>query len=414
MAIAVYRRVRGTRDIFAEEFSKHELIVQTSWSLAKRYGFVPISTPVLEHTETFSKTLGEGSDVVSKEMYSFLDRGGENLTLRPEFTAGVIRAVHCLNMHLPARLFAHGPVFRRERPQSGRYRQFHQVDFECIGFKGPFIDAELVKLAHEILCALQIGSNISLKVNSLGCKETRALYQAALVEYLRANESHLSEENLKRLAVNPLRVLDSSQDREIINSAPSIEQFYTAEAEAQWKSFTSYLNLYELKYEVDHKLVRGLDYYNGPVFEFAPKSLGSQCVVIGGGRYDGLADLMYGKAVPAVGCALGVERIALLMESSVKLEPPFVILLPVEERHVELCLELSSKLRDVICKPIIVETEGKLSTRMKRANLLEARYAIFIGDNESSLSSFKVRNLHSGEEKLLDCSHLLQELEGSD
>jgi histidyl-tRNA synthetase len=408
------RRVKGTRDIFSEDFSKQDLVVRTSWNIAKCYGFVPISTPILEHTETFAKTLGEGSDVVRKEMYSFLDRGGDNLTLRPELTASIMRAVHCLNMRLPARLFTHGAVFRRERPQAGRYRQFHQADFECVGFKGPFIDAELVKLAYEILRALQIDSKVTLKVNSLGCRETRASYQIALTKYLKAHEFQLSEENVTRLVVNPLRVLDSSQDREIIDSAPSIEQLYTPEAASEWRAFTSYLDLYDLKYEVDHKLVRGLDYYNGPVFEFVPKSLGSQSVVIGGGRYDGLAEIMYGKTVPAVGCALGIERIALLLEDEIQLERPLAVLLPVEERHIELCLQLSCKLRQDICRPLLVEVEGKLSARMKKASLFGACYAVFIGDNEAQSALFKLRNLDSGEEKLLDYNLLLKELTNSD
>lgn len=394
-------RVRGTRDLFAQEFAAQKKITEVAQAISVSYGFYPISTPIIEHTEIFTRALGETSDVVSKEMYTFCDRGGQSLTLRPEFTASVVRAASCLNLQLPIRLFSEGPLFRCERPQAGRYRQFHQVNFECLGFNGPFADAELVKMSFELLKALALNEKVKLKINSLGCKVSRDNYRKALIEYLSSRQESLSEDSRRRLQVNPLRILDSKspQDKIITDAAPSIDSFYTQDSLEHWHKFKEYLAMYGIRYEVDCRLVRGLDYYSHVVFEFVCEGLGAQSAAGGGGRYDGLS-FARGNAIPAVGCAFGVERLASLMEPPL-ISAPIVIILPVSEQHLECCAALAQSLRQVISGPIILETEGKLASRLKRANMLGVKYAIFAGDEELLISSFKLRDLDSGKEDIL-------------
>jgi histidyl-tRNA synthetase len=306
------RCVRGTKDLFESQLKVHESIVAVAENISRFYGFVQCSVPIIEYSEVFSRALGKESDLVNKEMYTFLDRSGESVTLRPEFTAGVMRAVETSKFPLPLRVRCFGPLFRYERPQAGRQRQFHQVNFEHIGVSGPFADAELIKMSCEILDSLGILQKVCLRVNSLGCLESRLAYKKALVAYFQEHAPNLSQESQAKILVNPLRILDSKNelDQLVLKSAPSIFDYYTQNASTHWHLVRKYLDDYGVAYVVDDKLVRGLDYYTHTVFEFAAKSLSSQSGVLGGGRYDGLAFIMFEKNIAAVGCALGVERIA--------------------------------------------------------------------------------------------------------
>jgi histidyl-tRNA synthetase len=406
------RSVRGTKDLFREQFQLHEEIISVAQQISSHYGFERCSVPIIEYSEVFSRALGGESDLVNKEMYTFLDRSGEKVTLRPEFTAGIMRAVVTGNYcDFPLRLCSHGPLFRYDRPQAGRQRQFNQINFEHIGVAGPFADAEMIKMSWDIMKALGVLEKINLRINSLGCKESRNAYRKALVVYLQKRASELSEESRAKILFNPLRILDSKHplDQSVINEAPSIEDYYTDVARNHWNLVKEYLNNYGINYVVDSKLVRGLDYYTHTVFEFSAESLSAQSGVLGGGRYDGLAFLMFEKNLPAVGCAIGVERIALLLNQR---EPSSnsVVLIPIDTSHLQDAVSLAQQLRCSTNFPVMIELEGTLKLRMKKANKQKARYVIFLGPKESASKAYTLRDLMSGEELLLGDKELINHL----
>ena len=315
--------IRGTQDIFGADAEAFAFVVEAFERVRKLYRFRRVEMPVFEKTEVFSRAIGETTDVVSKEMYSFDDRGGESLTLRPEFTAGIARAFlsNGWQQHAPVKLATHGPLFRYERPQKGRYRQFHQIDAEIIGAGEPQADVELLAMADQLLKELGI-TGVTLHLNTLGDGDSREAWRAALVEYFLGVKDELSEDSQERLEKNPLRILDSKdrRDRAFVADAPKIDQFLSDDARAFFDSVTSGLDAAGVKWQRAESLVRGLDYYRHTAFEFIPDEgseaagkLGSQSTILGGGRYDGLMESLGGAPTPAVGWAAGIERLAMLV-----------------------------------------------------------------------------------------------------
>lgn len=309
--------IRGTQDIFGAEAEAFAHVVETFERVRKLYRFRRIEMPVFEKTEVFSRSIGETTDVVSKEMYSFEDRGGESLTLRPEFTAGIARAFLTggWQQYAPLKVATHGPLFRYERPQKGRYRQFHQLDAEVLGAGEPQADAELLIMADQLLKELGIADGVTLMLNTLGDGTSREAWRAALIDYFRAVAGQLSEDSQDRLERNPLRILDSKdpRDRAFVADAPKIDDYLSAEAQDFFAAVTAGLDAAGVAWTRAPALVRGLDYYRHTAFEFVTDRLGAQGTVLGGGRYDGLIESLGGPHTPAVGWAAGVERLAMLV-----------------------------------------------------------------------------------------------------
>ena len=316
-AIETPRPIRGTQDIFGPEAEAFAHVVETFERVRKLYRFRRVEMPVFEKTEVFSRSLGETTDVVSKEMYSFEDRGGESLTLRPEFTAGIARAylTDGWQQYAPLKVATHGPLFRYERPQKGRYRQFHQLDAEIIGAAEPQADVELLAMADQLLKELGIAEGVTLQLNTLGDGDSREGWRAALVSYFRAHRSQLSEDSQDRLDRNPLRILDSKdpRDRPFVADAPKIDDYLSGEAQDYFGKVCEGLQAAGVAWTRAPALVRGLDYYRHTAFEFVTDRLGAQGTVIGGGRYDGLIETLGGPHTPAVGWAAGIERLAMLV-----------------------------------------------------------------------------------------------------
>lgn len=315
--IATPQRIRGTQDIFGDDQRRFQRVVEAFDRVRRLYGFRRVEMPIFESTAVFARSLGETTDVVSKEMYTFEDRGGDSLTLRPEFTAGICRAylTEGWQQYAPLKLATHGPAFRYERPQKGRFRQFHQLDAEVIGSDSPTADVELIAMADQLLAELGIGG-VTLNLNTLGDAETRDAWRAALVEHFTAHRAELSEESVGRLDKNPLRILDSkdARDRPIADAAPGIDQFLTGAAQDFFGAVTAGLDAAGVAWTRNPTLVRGLDYYRHTAFEFLTTRLGAQDAVGGGGRYDGLMESLGGPSTPAVGWALGIERLAMLID----------------------------------------------------------------------------------------------------
>ena len=308
--------VRGTHDILPDAMARHRRVAATARDLAALYGYEQIETPIFEFTEVFKRTLGDTSDIVTKEMYTFTDRSGDTITLRPEGTAGVARMVisEGLTQSLPLKYFYTGPMFRHERPQKGRLRQFHQVGVELLGVAGPQGDIEVLALGHHFLQALGVGDKTTLEINTLGDVESRAAYRAVLVSYLENYRDKLSEDSRQRLERNPLRVLDSKDegDKRIVAGAPLFSDYLTEAARAFFADVREGLGRLGIDYRINPRLVRGLDYYCHTAFEFTTEALGAQGTVLAGGRYDGLIGTMGGSATPGVGWAAGIERLSML------------------------------------------------------------------------------------------------------
>jgi len=349
--IATPPAIRGTQDIFGAEAEAFQHVVATFERVRRLYRFRRIEMPVFEKTAVFSRSLGETTDVVAKEMYSFEDRGGESLTLRPEFTAGIARAylTNGWQQHAPVKLATHGPLFRYERPQKGRYRQFHQLDAEIIGAAEPLADVKLLVMADQLLKELGIAEGVTLMLNTLGDGASREAWRAALVAYFRDVKAELSEESQERLEKNPLRILDSKdpRDRAFVTDSPKIDDYLSGEAREFFGRVTAGLDAAGVAWERAPALVRGLDYYRHTAFEFVTDRLGAQGTVLGGGRYDGLIEALGGPATPAVGWAAGIERLAMLVGdvSQVNENRPFVTVIADRPEWEQNALSLEAKLR---------------------------------------------------------------------
>lgn len=342
------RPIRGTQDMLGEQAQRFTHVVETFERVRKLYGFGRIEVPVFEATAVFSRSLGETTDVVSKEMYTFEDRGGDSLTLRPEFTAGIARAylTEGWQRFAPLKVATHGPLFRYERPQKGRFRQFHQLDAEIIGAAEPASDVELLAFADQLLHELGVADGVTLQLNTLGDSATREAWRQALVAHFEDARDALSEESVERLAKNPLRILDSKdpRDRPIADAAPSIDAHMSSEAGAFFEAVTKGLDAAGVKWTRNPRLVRGLDYYRHTAFEFVTDRLGAQGTVLGGGRYDGLIETLGGAHTPAVGWAAGIERLAMLIDAPTQ-DRDFVALVVENDAVQEEGIRLAAALR---------------------------------------------------------------------
>lgn len=403
--------LRGMKDLLPEDFRLHQYIEKTAQRIAGLYGYEGIATPILENAAVFDRTLGDSSDVISKEMYSFSDKKGRIIALRPEFTASVVRAFisNGLKQRLPLRLFSSGPLFRYDRPQEGRQRQFHQLNFEYIGAKGAYSDAETIAMAARLLKEFGLYDHLRLELNSLGCSESREAYHAALIEYFSRYESDLSSDSKQRLHRNPLRILDSKEevDKKISQDAPVITAYYTEEAANYFNKVKSHLEMLGVEYIENPRLARGLDYYSHTAFEFITDKLGAQGTLLAGGRYDGLTKLMGESEIPSIGFAAGIERIALLGLSLGKFalsKQRGISIIPIGSSESYPAI-IAEQLRDLNIEVTIL-FDGKVGKRLQTAISDNAQYAIFVGDEEEKKQTFKLKDLDENTEKELKISEL--------
>lgn len=390
--------VRGTRDILPEESRQLRHVADTARHMASRFGFEEVATPIFEFSDVFKRTLGDTSDIVTKEMYSFTDKGGDEVTLRPEGTAGIARMLISggLAQNLPLKYFYQGPMFRYERPQKGRYRQFHQIGVELLGVAEPVGDVEIIALGAALLEALGLSGNTRLELNTLGNNASRTAYRDRLVTYLEDHRDALSEDSQARLARNPLRILDSKNkgDREIIVGAPEFSDSLDAESQDFFAAVRDGLGALGIAYTLNSRLVRGLDYYCHTAFEFTTEALGAQGTVLAGGRYDGLVSQLGGAATPGVGWAAGIERLALLADHRIEPVRPIAVI-PVTPEMEDGALVMANDLRkDGFA--IELAYRGNLSRRMKRANRLNARAAVILGPDEAAKGAATLRDFDSG------------------
>jgi histidyl-tRNA synthetase len=371
-----------------------------------------MSTPVFEFTEVFKRTLGDTSDVVTKEMYTFATKGGEQITLRPEATAGIARAVISggLAQQLPIKVFYGGPMFRYEKPQKGRQRQFHQIDVELLGVAEPLGDVEVIMLGAHILRALGVVDRTTLELNTLGDPESRQAYRKVLVDYFAAHKDRLSGDSLDRLQRNPLRILDSKDqgDRQVVADAPLFAEYLNQYSRDYFEQVKSGLDTLGIAYEVNSRLVRGLDYYTHTAFEFTTRELGAQGAVLAGGRYDGLIEMLGGPSTPGTGWAAGVERLAMLLAEA-PVAPRPVAVVPVGREAETAALKLTQRLRE---EGFNVELGfgGNVKKRMKRADRLNARAAVILGEDELARNSATVRDLDTGGQELVSLEMLSDRL----
>jgi histidyl-tRNA synthetase len=406
--------VRGTHDLLPEDFRRHAHVRDTARDIAACFGYQEMATPIFEFTEVFARTMGETSDVVSKEMYSFESRGGESMTLRPENTAGICRSFisNGLQQNVPFKVFANGPMFRYERPQKGRQRQFHQIDLECIGAPEAKADIEVISVAAAILEKLGVMDSCTLQINTLGDTESRNGYRDALVAYFSDHKDKLSKDSLARLDRNPLRILDSKDkgDQVLVADAPVFTDYLNAYSTDFFAEVLAGLEQVGISYELNRRLVRGLDYYTHTAFEFVTTALGAQGAVIAGGRYDGLMEMLGGKPTPGIGWAGGMERLVLLTENIPAAIRPIAII-PVGEDADVATTKLAHELR-IAGWPVEMAFKGNVGKRMKRANKLNARAAILIGEDELARSACMFRDLDAGTQEEIPLDKLQATLDG--
>ncbi len=407
---------RGTHDLIGEEFRRHHHVIEVARRVSALYGFEEWATPIFEDTRVFSRSLGDTSDVVTKEMYSFEDRGGESITLRPENTAGVCRALVTNGLTqggLPRKVFYAGPMFRYERPQKGRYRQFHQIGIEVLGAAEPLADAEVIACGWHIQQELGIAEGTVLEINTLGDHASRDAYRAALVAHFAAHADRLSADSRLRLEKNPLRILDSKDagDRALIEGAPTIFDHLTPEARAFFDGVMRHLDRFGVPARVNPRIVRGLDYYSHTAFEFVTDRLGAQGTVMAGGRYDGLVEEMGGPPTPSVGWAAGVERLSLLLEAGghTPAAPRPVAVVPVGEAAEGPALDLLQQLRQAGITAEIAY-KGNLKRRMERANRVQARAAVILGEDELAQGQAQLRDLDAGTQEKVALAEIVQRL----
>jgi histidyl-tRNA synthetase len=404
--------VRGTQDLLPAAMRRHRQVSDTARRIAELYGFAEMATPIFEFTEVFARPIGEHTDIVSKEMYTFTDRGGEEVTLRPEATAGVVRAVlsNGLTQNTPLKFFYSGPMFRYERPQRGRFRQFHQIDVELLGVPQPQADIEVIALGHRILEELGIAQHAELELNTLGDRSSRAAYREALVAYFSAHFTRLSEDSRRRLERNPLRILDSKDPEDILINAeaPSFEHYLSDGSREFFTRVRSGLDEIGIAHRLNRRLVRGLDYYTHTVFEFVTTELGSQGTVMAGGRYDGLVELMGGPTMAGVGWAAGIERLAALIAEPPSTPRPIAIV-PMGEEAERRSLKLAEELRRSGFS-VDLGYSGNVQRRLRRANRVRARAAVILGEEEIKLESVSVLDLDSGQQEIIRETELHERL----
>lgn len=398
----VIQAVRGTNDLFGEDVLKHRTISYIARRVLDGYGYNEIETPIFENTALFEKNIGESTDIVNKEMYTFADRNGDYLTLRPEGTASTIRAAiqNHLFQTVPLKLFYEGPMFRYERPQKGRFRQFNQLGVECFGISDPSLDAEVILLGLQILHALGI-TDFTLEMGTLGDADDRLTFHAALTAYFQAHEKDLSEQSRIRLKTNPLRILDSKEpeDQDLLHQSPTIFDYLSESSQHYFDGVCHLLNdvLGHDAFVINPRLVRGLDYYRHTAFEFkANTGLGAQSTLIGGGRYDGLVDQMGGPDVPGIGWAAGIERLAICCALTNETSRP-VSIIPVEQDDMINAFKLAFTLRS---QGIITDLaySGNVSKRMKKAQKANSRFVILLGAEEKAKNGVMLKDMDTGDQ----------------
>ena len=401
--------IRGTHDFFGQQVLKYRAIQDLISHYSRIYNFEEIITPIFESTELFKKPLGENSDVVLKEMYTFKDKNEDLITLRPEYTTPMIRAAISNNLleKLPKKLYGIGPMFRRERPQKGRYRQFNQINFEVFGSNDFFADLELIVLANDILTSVLPKSNFTLNINSLGSGNDLTNYKMHLSKYFDEKKIFLSEESKSKIDSNPLRILDSKHEKdiEISTNAPSIQEYLSNESKIHFEEIKKGLKFYNINFIENNKLVRGLDYYCSTVFEFKTTDLGSQDTLLGGGRYDGLIETLGGPKISGVGWAAGIERIAMLMDNFDRQK---------SELHIAITDE---KFKNHLFKIIKYLKNNEISfywnykfnlkKSLSKANLNKAKYVIIIGEDEFSKDFYTIKNLETGNQSIMDINKII-------
>ena len=412
--------IRGMNDLLPSESSLWLALEEVINKLLISYGYKYCRTPIVENTETFSRAIGEVTDIVEKEMYTWKDLSGDSLTLRPEATAGIVRMMieHNLPREGIQKVFYHGPMFRHERPQKGRYRQFHQVDVEVFGVYDAKIDAELVEITNSLWKLIGV-NNVSLEINSLGSSETRSSYRKLLQSYFIDNKSQLDEDSLRRLTKNPLRILDSKNNEmeALIESAPKMIDHLDGESDEHFSAFKNYLDSLEISYSINPTLVRGLDYYNRTVFEWISNDLGAQGTICGGGRYDGLVEKMGGNPTPAIGFAIGIERLILLIkDQSNKLEKnkTHLYFVALGERSQMISMNISRNIHSTLPDIIITNdmSLGSLKNQMKKANKSNADFALILGEEELSNNQLSIKPLKGqGDQQLIKLEGIIQHLQ---
>lgn len=409
------RTVRGTRDLLPEDSLRLRRVEATAWETARRYGYGEVETPIFEFDEVFKRTLGDTSDVVTKEMYTFEDRGGDGLTLRPENTAGIVRAFISNNLaaRLPLRVFYRGPMFRYERPQKGRLRQFHQVGVELLGVADPLADVEVIKLAVDFLTELELGESFKIEINTLGDSESRAGYRGRLLEYFEDSKDCLSADSLARLERNPLRILDSKDpgDRQVVAGAPRLADALNERSRAFFADVLRGLDDLHIEYEVNPRLVRGLDYYCHTTFEFVTHRLGAQGTLLAGGRYDGLVEQMGGQPTPGTGWAAGVERLMMLAESAFTEPPRPIAMIALGPEQFSTASGKADTLRQD--HVVVFGFGSSLGKQLKWANKINARWAVIIGSDELARGMATIRDMDAGAQEEVPLAMLEERLAGS-
>jgi histidyl-tRNA synthetase len=404
--------VRGTQSLLGEDADRLAAVVAAFDKVRRLYGFKRVEVPTIEQTGVFARTIGETTDVVSKEMYSFEDRGGESITLRPEFTAGICRAYlsEGWQQHVPLKVATHGSAFRYERPQKGRFREFHQLDAEIIGAAEPQADVELLSLGYQLLVELGIANGVTLELNTLGDPETREAWRTSLVDYFEGHKAKLSEDSVDRLKRNPLRILDSKdpRDKAICEAVPGIDQHLTSEASDFFAAVIAGIEAAGVPWKRNARLVRGLDYYRHTAFEFVTDRLGAQGTVIAGGRYDGLVEALGGPHTPAVGWAAGIERLAMMIGAP-QSEKPTVMIVPLGARaEAEAQSILAGLRREGVATDMAYR--GNMKKRLSKANDAGAAYALIIGDDELDRGQAQLKDLASGEQRAVSLDLLAEAL----
>ncbi|MGB9857777.1 MAG: histidine--tRNA ligase [Dictyoglomaceae bacterium] len=408
---------RGVQDIMPTEVKLWQFVEETARELFESYNYQEIRTPIFEFTELFVKGTGETSDIVIKEMYTFQDKKGRSLTLRPEGTPGVVRAYlmnKIYSLNIPWKVYYIGPMFRYERPQAGRYRQFHQLGVEVLGIKDPIADFEVIKIAVELLQKLNL-SNIEVEINSLGCIRCRPNYKKVLTDYFLSFKENLSDIDKERLERNPLRLLDSKDERVIAlkEKAPQSLDYLCEECQEHFEKVKNYLSIANISYQINPKLVRGLDYYTRTVFEVTTDLLGAQNAVVGGGRYDNLVETYGGPSIPGLGFALGIERLILLLsKTNVNInqkEKKLIFLAILNESFIKFAIEVSSKLIKENWRVELGSPSSSLKTQLKIADKLGAEFLLFI-DSLINEDKIKVKKLNTGEEKIIAYKDLISQL----
>jgi len=412
----VIKAIRGFNDILPDEIKFWEYIIDTSKKVFKSFGYKEIIIPILEKTDLFLRTIGEATDIVEKEMYTFSDKKGNSITLRPEATAGIIRAYLEHNLYTKetiTKLYLIGPMFRYERPQKGRYRQFYQIDAEVLGEERPLVDAEILVMVRQLLNNIGI-DDVQIEINSLGCKKCRGLYIKKLISFLEGRKDELCSDCRRRLNINPLRILDCKVEgcRKVIQEAPIILDYLCNECSNHFSDLKTYLGQLELPFIVNPLMVRGLDYYTRTTFEVTTKKLGSQNAVVAGGRYDNLIKELGGPDIPAIGFAMGIERLVLLLKEK-GFKPyitPLIFVASLGEDAKKEAINLVKNLREASFSVEMDYSLKSLKAQLKRADKLNAKYVLIIGEDELANEEIIIRDMEKANQEKIKKDYILNYL----